>query len=52
MVDGRFAEAQAWHENEWKRGVLPPFLDDLKQLHDWFESEDARDSETPGEDKK
>lgn len=52
MVDGRFAEAQAWRENEWKRGVLPPFLDDLKQLHDWFESEDARDSETPGEDKK
>lgn len=52
MAEGRFAEAQAWHENEWKRGVLPPFVDDIKQLHDWFESEDARDPETPEVDKE
>ncbi|RKJ76045.1 MULTISPECIES: hypothetical protein [unclassified Pyramidobacter] len=50
MAAGRFAEAQAWHENEWKREVLPPFLDGVKQLRGWFESEDAKDSETPGED--
>lgn len=52
MAEGRFAEGQAWHENEWKRGVLPPFLDDIKRLHDWFESEETRDSETPEVDKE
>lgn len=51
MADARFAEAQSWHENEWKHEVLRPFLDDLKQLHDWFESEDAKDSEVPEDEK-
>lgn len=52
MAGGRFAEAQIWHENEWKREILPPFLDSVKQLHDWFASEESRDFKTLEEDKE
>ncbi len=43
LADGRYAEAQSWHEENWKKEVLPPFLDRLAKLKEWLEGEDKRD---------
>lgn len=43
LSDGRYAEANDWHEEEWKKDVLPPFLDRLNGLREWLELENSKD---------
>lgn len=50
LNEGHYAEANEWHEHEWKRYVLPPFLNDIKFLKDWLEAEDKKDESPIQED--
>lgn len=47
LSQGRWAEAQAWHETTWKKEILPPFLDSLKDIKAWL---DGKNDEDPGGD--
>lgn len=49
LAAGRYAEAHAWHENEWKKCALAAYLENLKDLHDWFEDENAKESDEGAE---
>ncbi|MBR1896710.1 MAG: hypothetical protein IJ822_07985, partial [Pyramidobacter sp.] len=44
LSDGRYADANEWHEITWKHDALPPFIDRLKALREWFEEQERRDS--------
>ena len=44
LSDGRYADANEWHEREWKGAVLPPFVNGLKDLREWFAEQERRDS--------
>ncbi len=43
LSDGRYADANEWHEREWKGEVLPPFVNGLKELREWFAEQERRD---------
>lgn len=47
LADGRYADANAWHENTWKKRLLPPFLNDLKSLKEWLDAEEAKSGMPP-----
>ena len=46
LSDGRYADAQAWHEHEWKLHALPPFLDRVKDVREWFIRNDRPEGES------
>ena len=41
LSDGRYAEAQAWHEDEWKHDLVPPVLSALNEIETWLRKERA-----------
>ena len=43
LTDGRYADANEWHERSWKNEALPPFLDEIKSLREWFEEQERRE---------
>lgn len=51
LAEGRYAEAQAWHESDWKKRALARYLEHIKDLRDWFEDKnESALSEDAGED--
>ena len=44
LSDGRYADANEWHERVWKGEALPPFVNGLKELREWFAEQERRDS--------
>ncbi len=43
LAEGRYADATAWHERQWKKETLPPFAERVKALESWFEERERRD---------
>ena len=43
LSDGRYADANEWHECDWKDKALPPFMNGLKELREWFAEQERRD---------
>ncbi len=43
LTDGRYAQAHAWHEQDWKKEALPPVLDRLDAFKKWLEGENKKE---------
>ena len=43
LSDGRYADANEWHEIEWKEDTLQPFMKGLASLRKWFGEQERRD---------
>ncbi len=44
LADGRYADANAWHEREWKKESLPPFAERMNAFRDWLEEMERREN--------
>lgn len=45
LTDGRYADANEWHECVWKVETLPYFVDKMKALREWFESRECEEDD-------
>lgn len=43
LSEGHYAEAQAWHEQTWKKELLPPFLENVRNFKEWLDEKNRQD---------